>query len=75
MGALSEKVNCIEELEAAMARAKAASRSYVITLDTDPFVTSEGGFWWDVAVPEVSVREEVNEAFHNYAKSKEKQPY
>jgi 3D-(3,5/4)-trihydroxycyclohexane-1,2-dione acylhydrolase (decyclizing) len=39
----------------------------VIVIDTDPLViTDEGGHWWDVAVPEVSMRSQVNEARKNY---------
>ena len=75
MGALSEKVDRLEDLEAAVGRARAADRSYVITLNTDPFCTSEGGFWWDVAVPEVSSRAEVNQARENYTAGKQNQPY
>lgn len=67
MGAVSEKVGNIDELEAAMARARASSISYVIVIDTDPLASTEaGGHWWDVAVPEVSERSEVNTARENY---------
>ncbi|WCN12230.1 3D-(3,5/4)-trihydroxycyclohexane-1,2-dione acylhydrolase (decyclizing) [Marinomonas mediterranea] len=75
MGATSEKVGSIAELEQAMARAKAADSTYVVTLDTDPYLTADGGYWWDVAVPEVSVRTEVNTARENYVDAKKKQPY
>jgi len=75
MGANAEKVTSLAELEAAMGRAKASEKSYVITLDTDPFFTSDGGFWWDVAVPEVSPRKEVNQARDNYEQARKKQPY
>ncbi|MFT5706972.1 MAG: 3D-(3,5/4)-trihydroxycyclohexane-1,2-dione acylhydrolase (decyclizing) [Oceanospirillaceae bacterium] len=75
MGALSEKVANIAELEQAMLRAKAADRSYLITLDTDPSVTSEGGCWWDVAVAEVSARDETNTAHQGYISGKQQQPY
>ena len=75
MGALSENVDTPAELEEAMSRAKAADRSYVISLDTDPFKTSDGGFWWDVAVPEVSDRAEVRQAREEYVVGKNKQPY
>ncbi|MGB1236900.1 MAG: 3D-(3,5/4)-trihydroxycyclohexane-1,2-dione acylhydrolase (decyclizing) [Pseudomonadales bacterium] len=75
MGAQSERVENIAQLEQAMGRAKAASHSYVITLDTDPAVTSDGGCWWDVAVPEVSQREQVNTALAGYRAGKQNQPY
>ncbi|PKR53033.1 3D-(3,5/4)-trihydroxycyclohexane-1,2-dione acylhydrolase (decyclizing) [Thalassospira marina] len=67
MGAIAEKVSSIGELEEAMTRARAATRSYAIVIDTDPLPSTEaGGHWWDVAVPEVSVRPSVNEARSNY---------
>ena len=75
MGAQSEKVASLAELESALSRAQAADRSYLITLDTDPFETSDGGFWWDVAVPEVSERSQVNSAYENYINAKKNQPY
>ncbi len=75
MGAQAEKVTGIRELERAMLRARDAEQSYVITLDTDPYCTSEGGYWWDVAVPEVSARDSVNQAHTDYQHAKRKQPY
>ena len=74
LGARSEKVGNIRELEAALERAKASTISYLITLDTDPLeVTEEGGSWWDVAVPEVSPRDQVVEARRRYDAFKERQ--
>jgi 3D-(3,5/4)-trihydroxycyclohexane-1,2-dione acylhydrolase (decyclizing) len=35
----------------------------VVVIDTDPRrTTQEGGCWWEVAVPEVSQRSQVQEA-------------
>jgi 3D-(3,5/4)-trihydroxycyclohexane-1,2-dione acylhydrolase (decyclizing) len=63
MGATSEKVSGIAELEAALGRAAASPNSYVIVIDTDPMISTQaGGHWWDVAVPEVSDRAEVRAA-------------
>ncbi|GGO84530.1 3D-(3,5/4)-trihydroxycyclohexane-1,2-dione acylhydrolase (decyclizing) [Marinobacterium nitratireducens] len=74
LGARSEKVGNIKELEAALERAKASDISYLITLDTDALnVTEEGGSWWDVAVPEVSARDEVVEARRRYESFKARQ--
>lgn len=75
LGATSESVTGISELEAALGRARASKKSYVIALDTDPFMTSAGGCWWDVAVPQVSPREQVNTAHEKYIEAKRKQPY
>jgi 3D-(3,5/4)-trihydroxycyclohexane-1,2-dione acylhydrolase (decyclizing) len=67
MGATAEKVGSISELEAAMKRAISSDVSYAIVIDTDPMPsTGEGGHWWDVAVPEVSVRPSVKEARQSY---------
>ncbi|WP_027229578.1 3D-(3,5/4)-trihydroxycyclohexane-1,2-dione acylhydrolase (decyclizing) [Phyllobacterium sp. UNC302MFCol5.2] len=67
LGAISEKVASIAELESALARAKQNDRTTVVVIDTDPLISTEdGGFWWDVAVPEVSARSEVNDARRNY---------
>jgi 3D-(3,5/4)-trihydroxycyclohexane-1,2-dione acylhydrolase (decyclizing) len=60
MGATSVKVSTIAELEQALARRFDAKGPYVVVIDTDPYPsTPHGGFWWDVAVPEVSDRPEV----------------
>ena len=74
LGALAENVRTIPELEAALARARAADRTYVIAIATDPDrTTQEGGWWWDVAVPEVSEREAVRNARAEYEKDKTQQ--
>lgn len=76
MGANGESVSSIIELEQAMQRAKASDKSYVIAIDTDPYISSDNGkAWWDVAIPEVSSRDEVKQAFNEYKNQKNKQPY
>jgi 3D-(3,5/4)-trihydroxycyclohexane-1,2-dione acylhydrolase (decyclizing) len=68
LGARSERVSDIAQLENALYRARSANRTTVIAIETDPDVSTEsGGAWWDVAVPEVSEREEVCQAFEQYA--------
>ena len=60
----------IAELEAALKAARAATTTQVIVIDTDPINTTDaGGAWWDVAVPAVSERPEVNAARENYEKA------
>ena len=67
LGAVSEKVDGIAGLEAALGRARASERTYVIVIDTDPVASTEAdGAWWDVAVPEVSERREVQAARAGY---------
>ncbi|TPN84254.1 3D-(3,5/4)-trihydroxycyclohexane-1,2-dione acylhydrolase (decyclizing) [Mesorhizobium sp. CU2] len=67
LGAVAEKVASIAELETALAKAKSNDKTTVLVIDTDPLVSTEaGGHWWDVAVPEVSARREVNAARKKY---------
>ncbi|HKU00237.1 MAG TPA: 3D-(3,5/4)-trihydroxycyclohexane-1,2-dione acylhydrolase (decyclizing) [Paraburkholderia sp.] len=67
LGAQAEHVANVAELETALQRARAASRTYLISIDTDPARTTEdGGWWWEVAVPEVSQRAAVREARERY---------
>jgi 3D-(3,5/4)-trihydroxycyclohexane-1,2-dione acylhydrolase (decyclizing) len=74
LGAISEKVVGIEQLNAALARARACKQTYAIVIDTDPVSTTiEGGAWWDVVVPEVSTRPEVQAARVKYELAKAKQ--
>jgi 3D-(3,5/4)-trihydroxycyclohexane-1,2-dione acylhydrolase (decyclizing) len=66
MGAKAQKVASIAELESAI-KGRGARGVEVIVIDTDPLVTTEaGGFWWDVAVPEVSTRQEVRDKRAEY---------
>ena len=74
LGATAENVKTIPELEAAMQRARSSRRTYVICIETDPArTTQEGGWWWEVAVPEVSVRGEVVAAHAQYVENKRRQ--
>jgi 3D-(3,5/4)-trihydroxycyclohexane-1,2-dione acylhydrolase (decyclizing) len=67
MGARAVKAADIAGLEAALAEAKTSAIPMVIVIDTDPMPSTEaGGTWWDVAVPEVSVRPEVRAAREKY---------
>ena len=67
LGAMAEQVASLTELEAALHRARAADRTSVIVLRTDPRIATEaGGNWWDVATPEVSIRKEVQAARADY---------
>jgi 3D-(3,5/4)-trihydroxycyclohexane-1,2-dione acylhydrolase (decyclizing) len=71
LGARGENVADIAGLEAALVRARASDRTYVIAIETDPDrTTDEGGWWWDVAVPEVSLREKVRAAREKYERDR-----
>jgi 3D-(3,5/4)-trihydroxycyclohexane-1,2-dione acylhydrolase (decyclizing) len=59
MGAWTERVDALDGLEGALERARAADRTAVLVIRTDPDVWTGGDAWWDVGVPEVSARDEV----------------
>lgn len=62
LGATAVSVSSVAELEHALAARKGKGVE-VIVIDTDPYPSSEaGGHWWQVAVPEVSTREQVRAA-------------
>ncbi|UVK39405.1 3D-(3,5/4)-trihydroxycyclohexane-1,2-dione acylhydrolase (decyclizing) [Mesorhizobium sp. AR10] len=74
LGAIAEKVPSIAGLENALAQAKKNTRTTVLVIDTDPLVSTDaGGTWWDVAVPEVSARNQVNAARKAYEEKRQMQ--
>jgi 3D-(3,5/4)-trihydroxycyclohexane-1,2-dione acylhydrolase (decyclizing) len=74
MGAVAIKAGSIATLEEELVKAKDATRPVVIVIDTDPMPsTHDGGSWWEVGVPEVSVRPAVNKARAAYVENKQKQ--
>ena len=74
MGAVARRVSSIAELERVLKEAEADTRTSVVIIDTDPLISTEaGGHWWDVAVPEVSVRPTVNAARAEYEKKRKAQ--
>ena len=67
LGAMSEKVACLGDLDAALQRAKECARTAVVVIDTDPVPsTAEGGTWWDVPVAGESDNDAVNNAHRDY---------
>jgi len=74
LGAHAVHVGSLSELEAALHHARSARRTSVVCIDTDPRRTVEaGGWWWEVAVPEVSSRAEVRDARAKYDEERQKQ--
>ncbi len=70
MGAISEKVASLADLESALEKSKSNTKTTVIVIDTDPMASTDaGGSWWDVAVPEVSDRPTVQAARKKYVKA------
>ena len=71
MGAHAVKAANITELEAALHQARSSKIPMVIVIDTDPAPSTEaGGTWWDVAVPEVSTRPQVQAKRAEYETAK-----
>jgi 3D-(3,5/4)-trihydroxycyclohexane-1,2-dione acylhydrolase (decyclizing) len=63
LGAVAERAGSIATLEQALRRARESERTHVIVIETNPVTTTAaGGAWWDVAIPEVSSRNEVDAA-------------
>ena len=62
MGAISENVSSIDDLETAFARARKSDRTHVIVIKTSPNDWTEGGSFWEVGVPTTSHRPEVIKA-------------
>ena len=74
MGAHAVHVKNIVELKAAMVKARKATTTQAIVIDTTHTrVTADGGCWWEVAIPEVSERTQVLDARKNYEKAKKSQ--
>jgi len=74
LGAEACHVADLAELREALVRARAASRTQVIVIDTTAErTTPDGGCWWEVAIPEVSTRAEVREAQILYRAQKAQQ--
>ena len=59
LGAHAEQVDTVGELKAAVSAAVERGAVNVIVINTDPIHASPGGWWWEVEIPEVSVRDEV----------------
>ena len=74
LGCHAVKVTTIDELETAFVAARDHHRTSVIVIDTDPARSTEaGGWWWEVAVPEVSDRAEVKAARARYDDDRKRQ--
>ncbi len=62
MGCGAEWVDSVEDLPAAVERARASDRSYVIAMKVDAYTWTEGGSFWEVGLPEVSNLQSVVDA-------------
>jgi hypothetical protein len=60
--------------EEALSKRSSIKGPFVIVIDTDPYPSTElGGTWWDVGVPEVSERAQVQAAYASYVENKKSQ--
>jgi len=67
LGAHASLLDSLDQLPAAIAAARQADLTSVLVIATDPRKsTTAGGTWWDVPVPEVSQRPEVQHAREAY---------
>lgn len=66
MGADAVHVKDVIALKTAMVQARQAKRTQVIVIDTTHTRTTDGGCWWEVAIPEVSARPAVRDAHAGY---------
>ena len=73
MGAHTRTVESLTDLEDAVRWAKTTDRTTVIVIKTDAYTWTPGDAWWDVGVPEVSPRAEVNKARADHAEGRKKQ--
>ena len=74
MGAGGERVESIAEFEKAFGRARRSKTSYLIEIGTQEYSWTGGDAWWDVGVPEVSMRKEVRRARREQIKGRATRP-
>jgi 3D-(3,5/4)-trihydroxycyclohexane-1,2-dione acylhydrolase (decyclizing) len=73
MGALTRHVESLADLGVAVEWAKSTDRTTVLTIVSDAFTWTPGDAWWDVGVPQVSARKEVNAAAEDQQKGRKRQ--
>ena len=73
LGCVAEEVADVSTLEEAFGRARAADRTTVLVVRTAPHDWTPGGAFWEVGVPEVSVRTEVASAREQVLEGKRRQ--
>jgi 3D-(3,5/4)-trihydroxycyclohexane-1,2-dione acylhydrolase (decyclizing) len=74
LGAEVLRATTIDELRAALSKARASSRTTVVHVETDPMVPApDSGSWWDVPVAEVSALEPTRRAREGYLAGKGQQ--
>lgn len=75
MGAYVIKAKNVEELKAALEKAKTIEHTTLIYIEVDRKKGVPGFAWWDVAVAEVSEKTAVQESYKTYMANKKSQKY
>lgn len=75
MGAYVLKASNVNELNAALKKAKTIDHTTLIYIEVDRKKGVPGFAWWDVAVAEVSEKTAVSESYQTYMKNKKTQKY
>jgi 3D-(3,5/4)-trihydroxycyclohexane-1,2-dione acylhydrolase (decyclizing) len=74
LGANAIKTKTLDEFKQALEKAKAADRTTVVVVETDPSISVPGyDSWWDVAVAEVSELESVRQARAHYIEARKRE--
>jgi 3D-(3,5/4)-trihydroxycyclohexane-1,2-dione acylhydrolase (decyclizing) len=73
LGCVAEEVVDVSTLEEVFGRARATDRTTVLVVRTAPHDWTPGGAFWEVGVPEVSVRTEVASARGQVLEGKRRQ--
>jgi len=73
MGAESENVSSISDLESAFKRAKKSKKTYVIAIKTHGYEWLKGTSFWESPTLEIHSTEENKKAYEEFKKGKEKQ--
>jgi 3D-(3,5/4)-trihydroxycyclohexane-1,2-dione acylhydrolase (decyclizing) len=77
LGVYVLRTRTIEEFRRALAKARAADRTTLVYIETDPLLGAPSSdAWWDVPVAEVAALASTRDARASYAKAKKRQrPY
>jgi 3D-(3,5/4)-trihydroxycyclohexane-1,2-dione acylhydrolase (decyclizing) len=77
LGVYVLRTRTIEEFRQALVKARAADRTTLVYIETDPVAgTPSSDAWWDVPVPEVATLASTRDARAGYEKAKQRQrPY
>jgi 3D-(3,5/4)-trihydroxycyclohexane-1,2-dione acylhydrolase (decyclizing) len=74
LGARAETVRTLDEFAAAFRRAKASTETYAIVINVDEHKWSAAdNAWWQIGLPEVTDRDEVNRATVGFAEGRKNQ--